>query len=436
MKNTKNYPLNDKRTINGWAFFDWANSAYALTIAVAIFPGYYNGVTDGEVYSILGFELTNTALYSFALSFAYLLVSVLSPYLSGIADFGGKKLRFMKAFTYLGSISCLMLFFFYSAEDVMWAISFFILSTVGFAGGLVFYNSYLPDIATEDQYDRVSAKGFAFGYFGSVLLLIINLIIILTPATFGLDPEGSLQYRIAFAMVGLWWFGFSFIPFSRLPQDRKGPSPANLFSQSMAKLKRILKKILVTRNIKRFLLAFFFYSAGVQTILLLASLFATSQLDFKQSDLITVILILQFLAIAGAYVFAFVSERKGNKFALIAMLCIWIAICFIAYFVTTAAEFYGVAAGVGLVMGGIQSLSRSTYSKLLPADTPDTTSYFSFYDILEKYSVVIGTFIFGIIDQLFGMRNSVLALSVFFLVGIIVLLTVRIKPDIVEKIDN
>ena len=433
MKNTKNYPLNDKRTITGWAFFDWANSAYALTIAVAIFPGYYNSVTDGEIYTIFGFQLTNTALYSFALSFAYLLVSVLSPYLSGIADFGSKKLRFMKAFTYLGSLSCFMLFFFQSADDIVLAISFFALATVGFAGGLVFYNSYLPEIATEDQYDRVSAKGFSYGYFGSVLLLIINLVIILTPTTFGLDPEGSLQYRIAFAMVGLWWFGFSFIPFSRLPQDTQGPSPDHLFSRSMDKLKSTLKKVRKAPNIKRFLLAFFFYSAGVQTILLLASLFATSQLAFKQSDLITVILILQFLAIAGAYIFAFVSERKGNKFALIVMLFIWIAICFIAYFVTTATQFYGVAAGVGLVMGGIQSLSRSTYSKLLPADTPDTTSYFSFYDILEKYAVVIGTFMFGIIDQLFGMRNSVLALSVFFAIGLIVLMTAKIQPDVEEK---
>jgi len=434
MKKTKNYPLNDKRTITGWAFFDWANSAYALTIAVAIFPSYYNGVTDGEVYSVFGIELTNTALYSFALSFAYLLVSVLSPYLSGIADFGGKKLRFMKFFTYLGSFSCIMLFFFYTADDVAWAISFFVLSTIGFAGGLVFYNSFLPDIATEDQYDKVSAKGFSYGYFGSVLLLVINLVIILAPATFGLDPNGTLQYRLAFAMVGLWWFGFSFIPFARLPQDRKGTFPDNLFRKSMDKLKGVLKKVMQAPNIKRFLMAFFFYSAGVQTILLLASLFATSQLDFAEADLITVILILQFLAIAGAYIFALVSERKGNKFALIVMLLIWIVICFIAYFVTTAAQFYGVAAGVGLVMGGIQSLSRSTYSKLLPPNTEETTSYFSFYDVLEKYAVVMGTLIFGIIDQLFGMRNSVLALSVFFAIGILILLTVKIKPAVGKEV--
>lgn len=434
MKNMKNYPLNDKRTINGWAFFDWANSAYALTIAVAIFPSYYNGVTKGEIYNIFGIELTNTALYSFALSFAYLLVSVLSPYLSGIADFGGKKLRFMKFFTYLGSFSCIMLFFFYSADDVAWAITFFVLATVGFAGGLVFYNSFLPDIATEDQYDKVSAKGFSYGYFGSVLLLIINLIIILTPTTFGLDPDGTLQYRLAFAMVGLWWFGFSFIPFARLPQDTTAPSPDNLFRKSMDKLKGVLRKVMKAPNIKRFLLAFFFYSAGVQTVLLLASLFATSQLDFKEADLITVILILQFLAIAGAYIFALVSERKGNKFALITMLLIWIVICCIAYFVTTAAQFYGVAAGVGLVMGGIQSLSRSTYSKLLPPETSDTTSYFSFYDVLEKYAIVMGTLIFGIIDQLFGMRNSVLALSVFFAVGIWVLLTVKIRAGSDSKV--
>ena len=428
MKTTKAHQLNDPRIIQGWSFFDWANSAYALTIAVAIFPNYYNAVTEGLFYNVFGIEISNTALYSFALTGAYLLVSVLAPYLSGIADFSGKKMRFMKMFTYIGSLCCFLLFFFESSADTWMAIFLFMFASVGFAGGLVFYNSYLPDIASKDQYDRVSARGFSYGYVGSVLLLVINLVIILTPATFGLDPEGNLQYRIAFAMVGLWWFGFSFIPFNRLPADSKEPSPPGMMTKSLGKLKKIFKKVREARNIKRFLTAFFFYSAGVQTIILLATLFATSQLKFEQSEMITVILILQFLAIAGAYFFAMVSERKGNKFALITMLFIWISICIIAYFVTQKWEFYCVAAAVGLVMGGIQSLSRSTYSKLLPKETPDSTSYFSFYDVVEKYSVVIGTFLYGIIDQVFGMRFSVLALSVFFAVGILILLTVKVIP--------
>ena len=427
MNTNETQVLNDPKTINGWAFFDWANSAFALTIAVAIFPNYYEAITEGQVYRIFGIDLTNTALYSFALSAAYLVVSVLSPYLSGIADYGGKKMQFMKFFTFMGSISCLLLFFFQTASDVGIGITFFVLGTIGFAGSLVFYNSYLPDIATEDQYDRVSAKGFAYGYIGSVILLVINLLIITFPEKLGFKPDSTIPARLAFVSVGLWWMGFAMIPFNRLPKDTKGKLPEGAMSKSIEKLKGIARQVLEQKNIKRFLIAFFCYSAGVQTLILLASLFGTTELGFETSDLIVLILLLQLLAIGGAYLFAFVSERFGNKLSLLIMLAIWVTICVVAYFVSETWQFYAIAAGVGLVMGGIQSLSRSTYSKLLPQDTTDTTSYFSFYDILEKYAVVLGTLLFGIVDQMFGMRNSVLFLAVFFLAGMLVLTTVKIQ---------
>lgn len=428
MNKTDEIQLNDKRTITGWAFFDWANSSYALTIAVALFPAYYYGVTDDIVF-IFGIGIPDTALYAYAISIAYLIIALLSPILSGIADYGGKRMFFMRFFTILGSLSCISLFWFQDMSQLLTGTIGFILATIGFAGGLVFYNSYLPVIVSEDRYDAVSAKGYSYGYIGSVILLILNLIIIQFPEKFGINPEGTLQYRIAFVMVGLWWFGFALIPFSRLPQDEKDNSNEDLISKGFDELKKVWSALKKEKNIKSFLLSFFFYSAGVQTVLFLAALFAKEELGFKTQELIFVILILQIVAIGGAHFFAKISDIKGNKFSLISMLIIWTSICILAYFVTLSWQFYSIAAGVGLVMGGIQSLSRSTYSKLLPEKTEDTTSYFSFYDILEKFAIVLGTFSFGFIEQLTGgMRNSMIALTAFFVIGILLLLKVKIKP--------
>ncbi len=430
--------LNNPRTIRAWAFFDWANSAYALVISVAIFPAYYAQITSERI-SIGSFSISNTGLYAFSISAAYLLIAILSPFLSGIADYGGKKKWFMRLFTTVGSLACLSLFFFKEhvgmngdvqpLGQIFFGTGAFMLATIGFAGALVFYNAFLPEIATEDQYDRVSAKGFSYGYFGSVLLLILNLLMITFPGAFGLPEDGTLAIRLSFVTVGLWWIGFAQIPFRRLPADQPGQPPVRtLFSKGFKELQRTWRVVRAESNILGFLAAFFFYSAGVQTVLFLAATFAENELNFGTSQLIIVILLLQIVAIGGAQLFARVSERMGNKFALISMLVIWVAICCTAYFVETDAQFYVIAAAVGTVMGGIQSLSRSTYSKLLPEKTKDTASFFSFYDILEKLAIVLGTFSFGIIEQITGgMRNSILALIFFFLLGLVLLISVRIK---------
>jgi len=443
MNKTTTHQLNDKRIINAWAFFDWANSSYALTIAVAIFPAYYYAVTMDEV-AVFNRPISNTALYTFAISLSYLLLAFFSPLLSGIADYGGKKMMFMRFFTVLGGLSCIGLAFFQGMDDSLpataafneWQIGIgifcFMFATMGFAGSFVFYNAYLPEIASEDQYDRVSAKGFAFGYIGSVILLIANLIVIQKPEWFGI-VNVSWGPRISFIMVGLWWIGFALIPFKRLPQDIKEKSDESLMKKGLEELIKVWKQIIVESNIKSFLAAFFCYSAGVQTVLFLATIFATKELNFGTAELIGVVLILQVVAIFGAYLFARVSKKIGNITSLILMLFIWIAICITAFFVTESWQFYAVASGVGLVMGGVQSLSRSTYSKLLPRNTEDTTSFFSFYDILEKLAIVSGTFVFGIVDQLFGMRNSVLSLTIFFIVGVIVLWKVKVPKTILEN---
>ncbi|MCB0651991.1 MAG: MFS transporter [Saprospiraceae bacterium] len=428
--------LNNRRTINGWAFFDWANSAFALVITVAIFPTYFTEVTAAEV-KFLGFEMSNNALYAYSISAAYILIAILSPILSGIADYGGKKMVFMRFFTIIGSLACISLFWFRDTSQVYIGVLGFVLGMVGFAGGQVFYNSYLPQIASEDQYDRVSARGFTFGYVGSVILLIVNLLMIQKPEWFGIHNTGTTAVRISFIMVGLWWIGFAIIPFSRLPRDKKNKNKG-LITRGFRELVKVWKFIQQQRQIKIFLAAFFCYNAGVQTVLYLASLFAKQELHFETSELIIVVLILQIVAIGGAYIFAKLSDAKGNKFSIMVMLVIWIVICFLAYIVSGKLDFYALAAGVGIVMGGIQSLSRSTYAKLLPEDLKDTASFFSFYEVVDKISIILGTFSFGLITNITGnMRMSVLVLGVYFLLGLVILRYVKIEhaTGLVEEVE-
>jgi len=435
IKSNLNIPLNDKKIINGWAMFDWANSAYALVITAAIFPAYFTGVTNTynesgtEIISknveFLGFTLKNSTLFSFSVSFGYLLIAAALPLLTGIADSAGRKMYFMKRFTLLGSLACISLFFFEGTSSLSIGVLGFVLAVVGFEGGKTFYNSYLPIIASEDQFDRVSAKGFAMGYIGSVLLLVFNLALIMYHETFGL--EKLFATRLAFLSVGFWWIGFAQIPFSRLPKDNPQPVTQGIMKQGYKEIQKVwseLKRLPMTR---RFLSAFFFYISSVMTVMMLATIFAEEVLKMETTEMIITVLLIQLVAIAGAYFFAWLSGKQGNKFSLLAMLFIWIGICVSAYFVTQKMQFFILAGVVGLVMGGIQSLSRSTYSKLIPENSPDTASYFSFYDVLEKLGIVIGTFLFGFIGEKYGMRNSVLGLIPFFIIGIGILMTVKIQ---------
>jgi len=429
MNENTGFRRNDPKVINGWALFDWANSAYALTIAVAIFPPYFTSKTP-DVVNVFGVEMYNTTLFAVAVAVSYLVIACISPILSGIADYSGRKKLFMKFFTTLGSLACISLFFFEGNGDLAIGTLGFMLATIGFAGSLVFYNSYLPEIVTEDLYNRVSAKGFAFGYAGSVLLLICNLIVVLYPEWFGIPPDSSLPARLAFLTVGLWWIGFAQISFRRLPKDTNGVFSRKLLTKGYGEFLKVWRAVKQARNIKFFLLSFFFYSAGVQTVLSLASIFADVEMEMAASELIIVILLLQILGLAGAYLFAKLSDRIGNKEGLMLMLMLWTIVCVSGFFVVDKWHFFVLAAAVGLVMGGVQSQSRSTYSKLLPEKTPDTTSYFSFYDVLEKAATALGAFSFAITGQFSGgMRYSVLALAGFFLAGLLILLTVKVRRE-------
>ena len=415
--------LNDKRTINGWAYFDWANSAYYLVISTAIFPIYFSSVTNENI-SLFGGTISNTALYSFSVSAAYILIAFLSPLLSRIADYTGRRMYFLKTFTLIGAIGCIALFFFQSPQTMWIGTAAFIMGTIGAAGGLVFYDSYLPLIASEDQYDRVSAKGYSYGYIGSVLLLIVCLIMIQKPEWFHITNP-TLPSRISFVLVGLWWIGFSQITFSRLPADKPIPNPGKLFAKGWNELMLVWQIIRQDKHTKRFLASYFFYIAGVHTVIYLATLFADRELGFKDSELILTILLLQLVAVPGALFFAFVSRRKGNKFSLLVQLVIWMTICVGAYATTEKWHFFSIAGLVGLVLGGIQALSRSTYAKLLEDRKEDPTSFFSFLDVLSKIAIVSGTFIFGLVNSITGnMRYSVLTLALFFIIGFFILTTV------------
>ncbi|MDW7692063.1 MFS transporter [Flammeovirgaceae bacterium SG7u.111] len=417
---------NQPKIINAWCSYDWANSVYALTISSAIFPVYYNSTTraafGGDKIQFFGFPIENTVLYSYALSFSFLIIVFLSPILSGMADYGGMKKRMMKFFTALGSASCIALYFF-NGHNVEFGIIATILASTGWAGALVFYNAYLPEVATEDRFDSISARGYAMGYVGSVLQLIFSLMIIMNHEYLGItEAFGS---KLAFLTVGAWWFLFAQISFHYLPSNvhQRPPKRTNLFKKGYGELKKVYFLVKKMPEIKRFLRSFFFYNAGVQTVMLLAATFGEKEMSLTVDQLITTVLLIQIVAIAGAYLFAQISAWKGNKFSIAVMVIIWVGVCAYAYLMQTVLDFYILAFVIGLIMGGIQSMSRSTYSKLIPRDTYDTASFFSFFDVAEKLSIVMGTFLYGLIEQITGnMRLSALSLVVLFVIGFILLM--------------
>lgn len=424
---------NNKRLINAWASYDWANSVYNLIVTTAIFPIYYLSTTKaafgGEMVSFFGTQIKNSVLYSYAISFSFLVIVFLSPVLSGIADYSGLKKRFMQLFTYLGSLACIGLYFF-NGENVEYGIACSVLASIGYAGSLVFYNGFLPEVASADRMDKVSAKGFAMGYFGSVILLMVNLFIYQKPELFGFE-DGGAATRFGFILVGVWWLGFSQIAFYYLKDSSTGnPITIDILGKGIKELKKVFDSLRTRTVTTRFLLSFFLFSMGVQTVLLLAPLFGDKEIGLEADEMIYIVLILQILAIAGAYSFAWLSSRKGNGFAISTTLIVWIFICISGYFLQDKISFYGLAAFLGFVMGGIQSISRSTYSKLIPKESNDTASYFSFYDITEKLAIVIGSFSYGYIDQVTGsMRNSMLFMSLFFIGGFIFLQLANLKKN-------
>ncbi|AZI32333.1 MFS transporter [Kaistella carnis] len=481
-QNIKNNP----KIMKAWALYDWANSVYSLVITSTIFPIYYSILTTASekteyvketgqwitvpvrhLITIFGKEYQPDAIYGYSLTISFLIVVLLSPFLSSLADTIGNKKSFLQFFCYLGATSCMGLAMFTGMQNVFLGLLFSITASVGFWGSLVFYNSFLPDIATPDKQDALSAKGYVYGYLGSVVLVIICLVLI---QVFAKDAEQAKMYtRISFLLTGAWWFGFSQYTFKHLPQfgNIKEQLPKDLVllnyknifekheesggifevlkdnikfyidvaKQSFKELFKVGNTLFKDHNLKFFLSSFFFYSVGMQTIFLMATLFGKSEINLEQDRLILTLLVIQIEAIIGAVLFSKLSRRIGNKNVISIAIILWIVACLSAYFLNkenpnVEYQFYAVAAIIGLVMGGLQAMSRSTYSKLLPENSMDNTTYFSFYDVLEKIAIIIGTFIFAtMIDKYHNMRFSALSMSVFFLVGLILIRFLKLKTD-------
>lgn len=481
-----------KKVITGWGFYDWANSVYNLVITTTFFPIYFTAVTKkhfgSENIPFLGRTFINSSLYDYSLAAAYLLISLAYPILTSIADTRGNKKNFMRVFCYMGAAGCSLLYTF-TGGNLGWGILFFILASLGYSGSLVFYNAYLPEIAAPDDRDRVSAKGYAYGYVGSVLLQVIGFILVLV-----IKDDPFLGPRLTFLLVGLWWAGFAQLTFRVLPKPNKPPkSKVNVFTAGFIEIKKVYGEIKKLAVLKRFLRGFFFYSMGVQTMMLAATLYGSKVLRLEDTKLIVTVVLIQLVAIAGANWMSRLSARYGNLRVLMGVVLFWIVICISAYITAGMAErlkpyheridflkqeqsvfnerkakatamdsttvvnaldaaegkveaelsrvsltlapkqapieysFYMLALAVGLVMGGIQSLSRSTYSKLMP-ETKDTASYFSYYDLTEKIAIVVGMFTFGFLEEkTHSIKNSVLFLVIFFAIGLIWLYSALVR---------
>ena len=432
-----------KKVLNAWAFYDWANSVYSLVISSAVFPIFYGALfrlAEVEQVAVFGVMIARGPLISYLSSAAFVLIALATPLISGVAYYMGNKKVFLKFFCYLGAVSCIALYWF-SLEHIYLSLLCYFFGLVGSWLSIAIYNSYLPDIAYKDQQDRVSARGFAMGYIGSVLLLLVNLAMVMRPNWFGIEgteenPAEMMAMRYSFITVGLWWILFSQYTFRHMPKGyKKEGDRKQLILGGFNELKKVRLEISTQLFLRKYLWAFFIYSMAVQTILLIAAYFGEQEIDWGSDNqrtvgLIVSILLIQIVAMVGSVITGRLAERLNNISMLIVINGIWLLLCIYAYFVETPSDFYLAAAWVGLVMGSIQTLSRSTYSQNLP-DTQDTTSYFSFYEVAEKVGIVIGTFIFGYIAQLTGsMRGAALFLGVFFLVG--ALLLARLKKYVLR----
>ncbi len=424
-----------RKLLNAWAFYDWANSVYSLVIASAIFPIYYGAlfrIAGIEKVSLFGGEIARAPLISYTTSIAFIFIALITPLISGIADYLGNKKAFMQFFCYMGGLACIGLYWF-SLEQIELGLVCYFFGLVGFWVSFAINNSYLPDIAYPEQQDRISAKGFSLGYIGSVILLLINLAMVMQPGFFGIQGEGAelLAMRYSFASVGIWWILFSQYTFYYLPKGNKRTGKReHVILNGFRELKGVWKQLGEEKKLKRYLGAFFVYSMAVQTVMLIAAYFGEEEVGWGSDEertigLIVSILVIQLVAIMGATLTARASELFGNIRTLVVINIIWVLICVYAYSVHSPVEFYIAAGCVGVVMGGIQALSRSTYSKFIP-ETRDTTSFFSFYDVAEKIGIVIGTFLYGFVSQFTGsMRNATVFLGLFFILGAFLLLRVK-----------
>jgi UMF1 family MFS transporter len=419
---------NEKRTIFGWAMYDWANSAYTTTTLAVLMPALFTGEIMPEGgFEILGRTFDGESLFGYTVSFAALLAFLLSPVLGAVGDFSASKLKFLKVFAYSGA-ALSTLFALAGPGDVWYTILLFLIVESCWAIAAVFYDSFLPHITTPDTIDKVSSKGYAFGYLGGGIQFLMSLILLQVSP----DSFASTAARIGIVAAGIWWLGFAIFSFSRLTE----PAPAEPLPPEYQQRWRPLayarigfsRTMATTRRLRHFpqlllfLVAFLLYNDGVQTVISISAPFATETLGLSTADVALAFLAVQAVAFLGALTFGWLAGRIGVKAAILSSLVLWTGVSVFGYFLPAGQflPFLGLAVSVGLVLGGTQALSRSLYGSMIPTEA--SAEFYGFYSVFSKFASIWGPLLFALVNDLTGSsRNAILSLIFFFAVGFLLL---------------
>ncbi|MFQ5691009.1 MAG: MFS transporter [Gemmatimonadota bacterium] len=427
---------NDRRTIFGWAMYDWANSAYMTTVAAALLPAYFaSAVVPEGGYEILGRTLDGQSLWGYLVSFGTFVIFLITPVLGAVADFSASKKRFLRAFAYGGALFTTLLFL-VGTGDVPLAMGLFFLTQVGFIGANVFYDGFLPDLTTPDTIDRVSAKGYAFGYIGGGLQFAVALLLVSFHEALGIGQQTAV--RASLTMAGLWWLGFATFAFTRLRETghaqelpeayRSLPTVLAYARVGFGRVWATTRKLTGFKQLLLFLVAYMIYVDGIQTIISMASVYATDTLGLGPTAIMLTFLIVQLVAFGGAFFFGWAAGRIRTRPAILCCLAVYAGVAVAAYFLPVGRllPFLALGGAIGFVQGGAQSLSRSLYGSMIPEEA--SAEFYGFYSVLSKFASIWGPFIFATVSDRTGSgRAAILSLIVFFLVGGSLLAMVNIE---------
>jgi UMF1 family MFS transporter len=429
--------INDKREIRGWMFYDFACSAFSTTVVTTFLGPYLTGIIESQVgnkgsFTLLGLPIAAESFFTYCVSLSVLLQVFFLPILGAISDYSNLKKRMMLFFAVLGAVCTIGLFFITGPLYLLGGL-LFILANLAFGASIVFYNAYLPEIASEDQRDKVSSRGWALGYIGGGLLLLLNLILYQFSDKIGLD--GATAVRISLASAGVWWLVFGYFAIKRLRErgaQRQLPAGETYLKIGFKQLAQTLREIRKYPMTLRYLIAYLLYNDGVQTVIVVSALFGAQELGMESSSLILVVLMVQFMAFFGALLFGVIAGKVGAKRAIIISLLIWSAISVWAVLsLRSVGEFWLLGACVAIVLGGTQALSRSLFSQMIPRERE--AEFFSFYEISDKGTSWMGTLLFGLVTQWTGsMRLAIFSLIVLFVSGLLLLFTVNVPAAIRE----
>ncbi|HSH78468.1 MAG TPA: MFS transporter [Herpetosiphonaceae bacterium] len=423
-----NPPVNDRREIFGWMMYDWANSAFSTTVGAALLAPYITALAQsavGENGTVLSLGplgvVTAKSFFPYCISISVFLQVFLLPILGAIADYTNLKKRLMAAFCYVGALMTCLLFFITTNLYLLGGL-LFIIANLSFGAAIVFYNAFLNDITTEDQRDKVSSRGFAMGYLGGGLLLLANLALVLMAERIGISR--GLAVRLSLLSAGLWWAGFALLTFRRLRTREAAnalPHGTSALTIGFRELGATFRELRRLPHTFRYLVGYLFFNDGIQTVIGLASVFLAQELGVSDSFLITLILMVQFVAFAGALLFGRIAAAINTKNAILLSLAIWSGVVIYAYgFLQTQNQAYGMGVALGLVLGGSQALSRSLFSRMIPAGRE--ASFFGLYEVSERGTSWIGPLIFGlVVSQTNSYRQAILSLIVLFLAGMAIL---------------